>query len=171
MKTCVKSAEPAALSEFRRACPKASWKELKDDALHGGQAAFQDINRTTLLDQRCLCARCEIYLAFGTALAATNATKANRRIEHFHPKSDFGGELNWGLHWPNLWAVCQGGTQRPPEGEPLNIEHFLSPLPDNLSCDASKDHHIDNGRLPVRLEGYILAPDEVPPFPPLFVFT
>jgi hypothetical protein len=44
-------------------------------------------------------------------------------------------------------------------------------LPENLGCDAFKDHQIKAGKLASDPDGWILAPDEVPAFPLLFHFA
>ena len=165
MKNCRKLPEPPALTAYRQAKPAAIWDQMRNDPFDDGQQAYLDIKHTLVKGQRCLCAFCEISIADNTDDATIEAKKHMQRVEHFHPKSDQNGPINWALHWPNLWAVCLGGSQRY-AGE----DHYLEPLPDNLSCDAFKDHQIDTNKLPNSPEGWILAPDEVPAFPLLFQF-
>lgn len=171
MKTCQKLAEPPALAAYRQAQPQASWDKMKEDPFDGGQQAYTDVKRTLVRGQRCLCAYCEIQIAGGMNDADIDAKKDEQRVEHFHPKEDWSGTLNWSLHWPNLWAVCHGGSQRPPDGISYDVNRYLPPLPDNLSCDAFKDRQITLGKLPASPEGWLLAPDEVPAFPLLFQFA
>lgn len=171
LKLCKKLAEPPTLNRFRQEQPRGIWDQMRDDPFHGGQQAYRDVKRTLVKGQRCLCAYCEIHIAGGTTDRQIDARRHEQRVEHFHPKDDTTYPPNWGLHWPNLWAVCLGGSQRPPEGVPLDTRTYLPPLPENLSCDAFKDHQIKAGKLAASPEGWILAPSETPAFPPLFQFA
>lgn len=171
MKRCQKLAEPPSLSAYRQAQPDASWERMRDDPIHGGQEAYSDSKRTLVKGQRCLCAYCEIRIADGTDDASIHARRHEQRIEHFHPKRDRNGPVNWALHWPNVWVVCHGGSQRPPDGVLPDVTNYLEPLPDNLSCDAFKECQITAGELPEYPEGWILTPSEVPAFPLLFQFA
>ena len=144
---------------------------MRNDSLHGGQQAYLDVKRSLIRGQRDLCAYCEIRLADGLDDQAIDAKRHEQRVEHFHPKSDNSDPLNWALHWLNLWAVCLGGSDRPPAGVPADPLRFQEPLPANLSCDAFKEGQIERGRLPASPEGWILSPDEVPAFPILFQYA
>jgi uncharacterized protein (TIGR02646 family) len=144
---------------------------MKDDPHCGGRRSYGEIKRTLVRAQRCLCAFCEMRIADGTDDAAIDARKDEQRVEHFHPKDDTAGPLNWALHWPNLWSVCLGGSKRPVAGTAVNPATYMEPLPENLSCDAFKDRQMREGRLPASPEGWVLAPDEVPAFPILFTFA
>ena len=170
MKLCKKLPEPATLVAYRTAQPQGSWDDMHDDALNGGQQAYPEIKRTLVRGQRCLCAYCEIRIADGCDDQAIDARKHEQRIEHFHPKSDSSGSVNWALLWSNMWAVCHGGSQRPAEGVPADPSQFLEPLPANLSCDSFKEHQISAGRLSTSPEGWILSPADVPAFPVLLMF-
>ncbi|MCY2965790.1 MAG: TIGR02646 family protein [Planctomycetota bacterium] len=170
MKTSLKSPEPKSLTDYRQAKPESTWDQMRNDALNGGQLAYQEIKRQVVRDQRCLCAYCERRIANGTTDDEIDARKSEQTVEHFHPKSDCSGRINWTLHWPNLWGVCDGGSRMPPAGEPLDPDKFLPPLPENLSCDQFKDRQIEIGELKPSPEGWILAPDEVPSFPRLFKY-
>ena len=171
MKRCLKHPEPPSLVSYRQAQPNSTWEQMKNDPHHGGMQTYRDVKRTLVRGQRCLCAYCEIRIADGTTDAAIEATIHRQRVEHFHPKSDLNSPPNWALHWPNLWAVCLGGSQVPPGGIPSDPNQYLPPLPENLSCDAFKDIQIQSGKLPASPEGWILAPDEIPAFPLLFQFA
>ncbi|MGH9823323.1 MAG: hypothetical protein ACREDR_08740, partial [Blastocatellia bacterium] len=144
---------------------------MRDDALNGGQLAYRDIKHTLVGGQRCLCAYCEIRIADGNDDQTIDARKHEQRVEHFHPKSDLTGPVNWALEWSNIWAVCHGGSQRPAEGAPADPSKFLPPLPANLSCDSFKEHQISAGRLSTSPEGWILSPADVPAFPVLLQFA
>lgn len=171
MKTCLKSNEPTSLTDYRAKCPESTWDEFRDDPFHGGMAAYPEAKTALVKDQRGLCAYCEIRIAHELSDEKIAAKKAEQRIEHFHPKEDVQRPPNWALHWPNMWVVCHGGSEWPPTGEPLDPRKHLSPLKDNLSCDAFKGREIESGNLPNPPEGWILAPDHIPPFPLLFQFA
>jgi uncharacterized protein (TIGR02646 family) len=155
------------LTNYRAAKPAATWEEMRDDPFDGGQQAARDTKSTLVRGQRCLCAFCEVQIADDCSDAAISMRKAEQRVEHFHPKSDTARPPNWNLHWPNLWAVCLGGSKQDEELQ----EHVRFPLPENLSCDAFKDHQIATSILPQSPEGWILAPDEVPSSPLLFQYA
>lgn len=171
MKWVQKLAEPTTLATYRQAQPEGSWDEMRNDPFHEGQQAYLDIKHTLVRGQRGICAYCEIKLADNLEPETIYRKRHEQRIEHFHPKDDHSGDMNWALHWPNLWAVCLGGSQPPPEGFPVDPNRYLPPLPENLSCDAFKDHQIKTGKLPANPEGWVLAPNEVPAFPLLFQYA
>ncbi len=171
MKRCQKLPEPTSLATYRNAHPDASWDEMRDDPFDSGQQAYRDIKHTLVKGQRCLCAFCEIRIADRMDDESIHEKKHMQRVEHFHPKEDRNGIENWTLKWSNVWAVCLGGSQKPPAGMPSDPRHYSPPLPENLSCDAFKDHQIKTGKLAENPEGWILAPDELAAFPPLFQFT
>ncbi|MEA3308614.1 MAG: hypothetical protein U9Q70_03755, partial [Chloroflexota bacterium] len=171
MKRCQKSPEPITLATYRNARPDATWDEMRDDPFDSGQQAYHDIKDTLVKGQRCLCAFCEISIAAGTDDESIHEKNHMQRVEHFHPKKDQNGAENWTLKWANVWAVCLGGSRKPPAGMPPDPRDYLPPLPENLSCDAFKDYQIKIGKLSENPEGWVLAPDEVPAFPPLFQFA
>lgn len=166
VKYCKKLPEPASLAGYRAENPDAKWDEMRNDHLHDGIRAAQEIKVTLIKGQRCLCAYCECQLAADNSDASIQEHKASQRVEHFHPKS-LKRPPNWDLLWTNLWAVCMGGSTQTEEVRSTG----LHPLPDNLSCDSFKDHQQQRGRLPDNPAGFILAPDEVPAFPRLFSFS
>lgn len=171
MKMGQKLPEPTTLEIYRQAQPQASWDEMRNDPFHGGQQAYLDSKQTLIKGQRGLCAYCEIRIADNLAPETIATKRHEQRVEHFHPKEDRDGSINWALQWSNLWAVCLGGSQRPPDGVPSDPNRYLPPLPENLSCDAFKDHQIKTGKLPASPEGWLLAPNEIPAFPLLFQFA
>lgn len=144
MKTIHKTAEPAALEAFRHSNPAADWNRFRAD--QQGQS-YQATKAALMQDQKGLCAFCETDLGSDTS---------RQRIEHFHPKSDTANpDTNWALDWRNMLAVCMGGS------EPAATDHSQYPTPDNLSCDAYKDHLITKNQLPLVCEGYLLNPLEL----------
>ncbi len=145
MKWVDKGAEPSALQRYRSLQPKASWNELRSDALQGGRQAYADIRAQTHADQGGLCAYCEIDIRDNDPLKS--------RIEHFHSKSDPSTPTHWALDWHNMLAVCAGGSYR--HG---TAPHTLEPLVENLSCDAHKDRLIQQGQLAQACEGWLLNP-------------
>lgn len=171
MKRCQKLPEPLSLTTYRNAHPDGSWDEMRADPFDEGQQAYCDIKLALVKGQRCLCAFCEMRIADGTDDESLHQTNHLQRVEHFHSKRDRDGDENWALRWANVWAVCLGGSQAPVDGMPYDPALYLEPLPENLSCDAFKDHQIKRGELPVACEGYLLAPDEIPAFPLLFQFA
>jgi uncharacterized protein (TIGR02646 family) len=155
------------LTVYRGEKPDATWEEMRDDPFHSGQQAARETKTTLVCGQRCLCAFCEVQIAADCSDAAILERKAEQRVEHFHPKADTARPPNWNLHWPNLWAVCLGGSKQDDEAQ----ENVRYPLPENLSCDAFKDHQIATGALAKSPEGWVLAPDELPAFPLLFQYS
>ena len=141
MKRILKGPEPATLARFRAARPDATWEEMRGDALHGGQEALKDCRDATLADQRGLCAYCECRLENVSGQVV---------VEHIHPKSDAGTTHNWHLDWRNMAANCRGGE---------NEKSQATPLPDNLSCSASKKD-----------KPLAVNPLYLPAFPNLFTF-
>lgn len=166
MKRCKKLPEPPSLTAYRAANPDATWDGMRDDAHHDGIRAAKETKTILIRGQRCLCVFCEISLADDCSNEAIQARRTEQRVEHFHPKSS-DRPPNWDLLWCNLWAVCLGGS-RQTEAEKTTGMH---PLPNNLSCDAFKEHQQTTGSLPVDASGWILAPDEVPAFPLIFNFS
>lgn len=105
-------------------------------------------------DQGGLCAYCEIDLA-----PAINGSEADLRVEHFHPKSDTSGSVNWALRWSNLLACCHGGSR-----------------PDVVDAASrygrtKSDHSCDVPKAVKDLDGVILNPlTDIPASPALFAF-
>jgi uncharacterized protein (TIGR02646 family) len=140
VKKCLKSQiEPVCLSDFRANNPKGKWDDFRQ------QDGYTIIRNTTRRDQGSLCAYCEMRL-----------DQNNEQISHFHPKSDTSDSHDWTFEWGNLWLACKGGSQNwlP------SPQHYLPPLPDNLSCDEYKGAKI--------LDGTVFAPHELPTFPRIF---
>jgi uncharacterized protein (TIGR02646 family) len=126
-----------------------------NNALGGTQAA-RDCREQALGHQHGLCAYCEQKVATDNPLHC--------RVEHFHPQADQAGARNWALDWGNMLAVCDGGSAA------LSEKRKVHPLPENLSCDAHKNHAMQIGKLPLRCEGHLLNPLNAPAFPNLFFF-
>jgi len=167
MKQCRKMVEPESLTEYRNSQPESTWEDMKNDPLYGGIKAAKEAKVALVRGQRCLCAFCEISIAPNCSDEGINESISKKRVEHFHPKSDTNRPPNWNLHWPNLWAVCHGGSGQSEDDKVSG----LYPLPQNLSCDAYKDYQIATGKLSKEPEGWLLAPDEVPAFPPIFQYS
>lgn len=120
MKKIKKGSEPVELADFVNENPRGSWNEFRNDRQG---ASYQAVRRQAALDQGSLCAYCEVQFDKNNQQAS---------IEHFHPKADVSDpNINWALNWQNMLAVCRGGR----EGDK---DQF--PTPENLSCDAYKDH-------------------------------
>ena len=151
MKHCRKEQdESQCLTAFRAANPSAEWERDFKKGSGEGRACYETLRARLRQAQTGLCAYCEVGL-----------TPGNEQIAHFHPKSDHSSDHNWALDWDNLWIACLGGTrladrQMNSDGKPKY------PLPENRSCDEATTDAV--------LDGVILRPDEVPPFPRLFRF-
>jgi uncharacterized protein (TIGR02646 family) len=154
MKRVCKGPPPQTLNGYLSTNPSVTWDDMSSDNYLGGSQASRDCRDQAVHDQGNICAYCEQKIS--------SADPLHRRIEHFHPKSDRTESHNWGLDWENMLAVCDGGSRRLQEG------WKSYPLPENLSCDAYKDHMRQTGKLPVACEGYLLNPCEIPPFPNIF---
>lgn len=154
MKRVLKSNEPATLIEFRAAEPTATWDDMRRDAFHNGRQAAKDCLEQSIADQNGLCAYCECKI---------DPQKPHRcRVEHFHPKSDISTAYNWNLDWQNMIAACNGGeTDEAPD----------TPLPDNLTCDAYKNHLVNTGRLTCDVEKGMINPLDLPAFPNVFTLN
>jgi uncharacterized protein (TIGR02646 family) len=155
VKRVLKNSAPASLQAYLQHQPDAPWEALRNDALYGGQQAYQDIRVQTHQDQGGLCAYCEMGIRDNDSLKS--------RIEHIHPKSDKTTPTNWALAWHNMLAVCAGGSYRYD-----TVPYTLEPLDQNLSCDAHKDRLIQQGHLAAACEGLLLNPLHLPLWPSLF---
>ncbi len=140
---------PAQLVAFQTNCPHATWDQLRAD----GRIAYDELCKTLETDQSGLCAYCEI--------AATKDGNS-LQVEHIVAKSCQDPACNWALHWPNMLAVCPGGSRWTNERD-----RYLEPLPDNLSCDQHKNHLVNTGSLGEDSRGFIVNPLDLPAFPPL----
>jgi uncharacterized protein (TIGR02646 family) len=143
VKKCLKSSEPPCLLSFRTTYPADTWDRFCDQA----PECYTEIRQTTSQDQGGLCAYCELDLA-----------ATNQQIAHFHPKSDCSSHCNWALEWSNMWLACKGGSQT----WMADANHYLPPLPDNISCDECKGNKI--------VDDLVLSPADIPAFPRIFCF-
>lgn len=170
MKRIAQLPEPEQLTFYRSRRPDSNWEEMRDDALDGGMAAHRAVKRTTVAQQRCLCAFCEMKICDVVPDLQQDEPMPGIRIEHFHPKSDRSDGANWSLVWTNLWAVCPGGDTWQPDATG-DSRHRKKQRLENLSCDAFKNHQINRNQLHANPSGRILSPDSIPPFPLLFQYT
>ena len=155
-RVCKSFPGPQTLRDYISTHPDADWEQMRDDNAWGGYQAAHDCRDQAIRDQGGLCAYCEQQIAADGLLRC--------QVEHFHPKSDKTGTRNWNLDWENMLAVCDGGSRSSWE------ERENCPLPENLSCDAHKNHMVQTGKLPAACEGRLLNPIDVPYFPNLFAF-
>lgn len=153
MKRVLQGGEPAALARFRDQAPQSSWEQMRGDAQADGRSVYESIRAALIQSQRGLCAYCEIGISDNDPMKC--------RVEHFHPKSHQDPACNWALAWSNLLAVCNGGSHPHVTAPGFHLE----PTADNLSCDAHKDHMIQQHLLTLPCEGAILDPRRLPAFP------
>lgn len=97
---------------------------------------YKKIKALLITDQGGLCAYCETRIA--------ELDGSLQRVEHFHPKSDQSNpSQNWALDWNNIMAVCLGGEKSGNHDNPAAIGSPIYKLPENLSCDAHKNHYFN----------------------------
>jgi uncharacterized protein (TIGR02646 family) len=142
-------AAPAELAAFQKADPTATWERLRAV----GRTVYTELCTTLRTDQGGLCAYCE--------LAATKEANS-LQVEHVVAKSYRDPACNWALHWPNMLAVCTGGS-RPAQEQ----DRYREPLPANLSCDQYKNHLVTTGSLGEDSRGIVVNPLDLPALPPL----
>ncbi|MBE0469901.1 MAG: TIGR02646 family protein [Methyloprofundus sp.] len=142
MKKINKSLPPNDLTVFSNAQPQATWQDFRD---LNQSADYKQLRAKMLVDQGGLCAYCEKKI--------DSLSENLQRVEHFHPKSDTSNPaINWALDWQNVFAVCTGGSQK----DEMDSQSYQRP--DNLSCDAYKDHLISANKLPETCEAHLLNP-------------
>lgn len=140
---------PEPLLAYLRRKEQASWDQFKTDERQAYGATCARLEQ----DQGGLCAYCEIAIA---------KREATLQVEHLVAKSCIDQSINWGLHWPNMIAVCPGGSQYSRD------EHrYIDDLPLNLSCDQHKNHLVNLNKIPADSRGWIASPLEVPSLPRL----
>lgn len=145
MKKTNKSSSPSCLSTYAQNNPSALWEDFRADKQ--GQS-YNVVKLQTIQDQGNLCAYCE----------TPYQNKPEKfSIEHFHPKSDTSNPAkNWHLDWNNFLAVCKGGRVQ-------DVNSLVPyPTPENLSCDAYKDHLVTKKKLSECCEGFIFNPLTMP---------
>ncbi|MBI0421794.1 TIGR02646 family protein [Acinetobacter sp. ACIN00229] len=136
MKKINKSPPPNPLTEFYDSYEKGSWNDFREHS-----NSYDRLKELIFLDQGGLCGYCE------DDISDLDITK--RQIEHFHDKSDKDYSINnWALDWNNVFGVCKGGSD----------QKAKFPTPQNLSCDAHKNHYLNS---PIT-EGVYLNPLEIP---------
>lgn len=170
MKRITQLPEPEQLTLFRSTRPDSTWEEMRDNALDGGMAAHRAVKRTTVAQQRCLCAFCEMKIWDWVPDLQQDEPMPGIRIEHFHPKSDRSEGTNWSLVWTNLMAVCPGGDTWQPDATDDPRPRKKQRL-ENLSCDAFKNRQINRNQLHANPTGWILSPNSIPASPLLFQYT
>ena len=145
MKKTSKSNCPPCLIRYTQDNPKAIWEEFRQD--NQGES-YKAVRLQAIQDQGGLCVYCETpYLSKPEIFS----------IEHFHPKAAItDSSINWALDWYNLHAVCRGGRDKAFGA----LQAY--PTPENLSCDAYKDHLVTKKQLPENCEGYLLNPLSLP---------
>lgn len=147
MKKVNKSGVPERLGNYLEANPNDTWEQLRGNA----RDVYDAIKAQLRVDQRGLCAYCEIDLADGHGVGLDDF-----RVEHFHPKSPHTPPPNRSLGWSNLLGVCTGG----------NAKGICLP-----SRFSSPDHSCDVPKGDLDWTALILNPlTDIPSFPMLFRF-
>ena len=150
MKNIQKGPEPDLLKTYRENNPAGTWDKQGQPQFKRSNSRYQAVIKQLKLDQGNLCAYCEIDL-----LEDPNPACEDKRVEHFHPKSDTSGDHNWALDWNNLLATCHGGKV----SQVADSDRYTYP---DVSCDIPKENK--------NLDGIILNPLKLPPFPLIFEF-
>lgn len=108
-----------------------------------GNSAYKELMLNLQKRQHGLCAYCEIDLK-----------ENDRQIEHFHPKSDKEGGVEWAFLPSNFLAACKGGDYRHAQ----DPSRYLAPDPkkrpkeDNRSCGAFHGNdELQDGQHPAQL--------------------
>ncbi|MEN9425280.1 MAG: hypothetical protein RL122_2663 [Pseudomonadota bacterium] len=137
---------PDTLWQFQQENPFATWEHFRNES-NGG---YRQVKEQLTIDQRGLCAYCEIDLHDGAGKGLDDF-----RVEHFIPKKPHNPPPNHALEWQNLLATCCGGNVR----DLAASARFTSP---DHSCDVPKSNH--------NWSETILNPLDMPAFPRLFRF-
>ena len=136
--------EPISFRSYRLAnASERNWDYFRNSA----PQAYSDLKQQLFQEQGELCAYCEEHVP-----------KNQRRIEHFHPKSDIVSLHNWTLDWNNMLGVCMGGE----------CDNY--PRPVNLSCDSYKNHLIVSGKLSGQCDYDLMNPYNLKSGKNLFCF-
>ncbi|MEG0798533.1 MAG: retron system putative HNH endonuclease [Acidaminococcaceae bacterium] len=118
---------PARLHQFALAFPLEKWERFRRHSRRG----YREVKKQILLDQRGLCAYCEIPIK----LTDNDYDIDDFRVEHFYPKSATSEEgANWHLDWFNMLGVCHGGSQK----EVVDASWRYSARHIDRSCDVPK---------------------------------
>jgi uncharacterized protein (TIGR02646 family) len=134
MKNVFKSPEPEELKKYKKRYA-SQFKRWKDD-LQGNRKAYNSVRETLAIDQRGLCAYCEIDLH-----------PSVRCVDHFIPRHQSTRENNYDLDWQNMLANCKGGMENIDISEE-EIERRISQPPNRVACcSAAKDGFIPDGKL------------------------
>jgi uncharacterized protein (TIGR02646 family) len=154
LKRIYKSLAPNPLTAYAQQNPTADWDNGFRSSNGGND--YKAVRALMVDEQGGLCAYCETEIK--------NLPEHHKQVEHYHDKSHriAANGHNWALDWNNVFAVCPGGS-RIDEEEKRNY-----PLPDNLSCDAHKNHLKLKSSVYVPPEGRVLNPLDMVASPCLF---
>jgi len=136
------------LSIYEKKYPTVKWDKEENNFKNYRRGTVYNRLKSKIFErQGGLCAYCESHVM----------DIHKQRIEHFNDKSNSTPSNNLHLDWNNIFGVCLGGS------DIRNKENPLFPTPDNLSCDAYKEHkHISYME--------ILNPFDISAFPSIFKF-
>jgi uncharacterized protein (TIGR02646 family) len=132
MKNVFKSPEPEELKKYneKNASESKKWKSFKRNR------AYNSVRETLVIDQKGLCAYCEIDLH-----------PSDRCVEHFIPRHQSTRENNYDLDWQNMLANCKGGMENIDISEEENERRISQPPNRVACCSAAKDGFIPDGKL------------------------
>ncbi|HGM5491251.1 TPA: retron Ec78 anti-phage system effector HNH endonuclease PtuB [Serratia fonticola] len=156
MKKTLKRNEPQSLINYRLMYPNDDFK--KGFRKNAGAEGNREVNKALITEQGGICIYCEIDLKDANGRAINDF-----RVEHFFPekpqvKDQRNDNINYALHWPNLFGCCTGGNA------PYVIDAERRYTNPEFCCDVDKANHDWTDQ--------ILDPlTEIPAFPPLFEFN
>ena len=132
MKNVLKSPEPDELKKYKNNHDYQSkkWKSFKRNS------AYNSVRETLVIDQKGLCAYCEIDLH-----------PNDRCVEHFIPRNQSTPENNYDLEWQNMLANCRGGMENIDISEEENERRISQPPNRVACCSAAKADLIPDGKL------------------------
>lgn len=154
--------EPAELVAYKQNHPVGTPEHDWDYFARNRTSDKRAVQKQIRLDQRGLCAYCEIDLMeVATNSADGQGAKADFQVEHFHEKCDKNPltrpspDCDWGLWWPNLYGCCMGGAEKT--------------LVDQTRVARGKGgQHCGQKKLRASLSTDILDPAQIPASPCLF---
>lgn len=148
---------PAGLAQYVADNPTSrDWKSFRNEFTD----AYKELANALELRQRGLCAFCEIQLKNTKGIS-------DRQVEHWHPKEDSSGPINWTFEISNLQAACTGRSQAHWFAEDPDRSANPPPGP-NHSCGQAKGN-VRPDTISITSRPY--RPSELPIAPSLFIVS